>query len=127
MNHNASETMPTERPLLGRRGRIEKLRNGSHKLRGRERLRQHDAVWDALGCPLVGFDAAHVNDGKVRVDFPGVPCDIPPVEFSRTQIDVRDERPYLPSAASSNSMAFSPDGVTTVSNPPSLRLSSTTL
>jgi hypothetical protein len=43
--------LPTEAALRrwrGRRARIEKLRNGSNKLGGRERLRQHDAVGDAF-------------------------------------------------------------------------------
>lgn len=78
--------------LLGWRGRIEKLRNRCDKLSGREWLRQHDAVRDALGRPLVGFDPAHVNDGKVRIDFSSVPRDLPPVELFWTEINVRDNR-----------------------------------
>jgi len=83
---------PTEAGLLGWRARIEKLRNSSDELRWRERLRQHDAVRDAPGCPIVSLCSGHVNDGKVRIDFSSVSCDVPPVELSRTQIDVRDKR-----------------------------------
>jgi len=77
--------------LLGWRSLIEKLGNGGNELRWRERLRQHDAVRDAFGCPIVKIYSAYVNDGKVRVDFSGVSCDVPPVELSRAQIDVSDE------------------------------------
>ena len=71
---------------------IEKLRHGCKKLRWRERLGQHDAVGNAFGCPIVGVFSAHVNNGKVRIDFSGVSGDIPAVDLSRTQIDVRDKR-----------------------------------
>jgi hypothetical protein len=37
----------------------------------RERLGEHDAVWDAFGRPILGILAAHVNDGKTRVDLSG--------------------------------------------------------
>jgi hypothetical protein len=67
------------------------LRNGSDKLRWRERLRQHDAVRDALGRPIVSVFAAHVNDGKVKVDFPGVSRHVPAVEPVLPEIDVGDE------------------------------------
>jgi hypothetical protein len=78
--------------LLGWRSLIEKLGNGGNELWWRERLRQHDAVRDAFGCPIVSVFSAHVNNGKVRVDFSSVLCDVPPVEFARTKIDVRDKR-----------------------------------
>ena len=81
--------------LHGWRARIEKLGYGSDELSGRERLRQHDAVGDAPGCPIVGVFSAHVNDGKARVDFSGMLGDVPPVEFSRTEIDVGDKRPVF--------------------------------
>lgn len=81
--------------LFGWRACIEKLRNGGDELRWCEWLRQHDAVGDTLGCPIVGFVSAHVDNGKVRVDFSSMLCDIPPVEFSRTEIDVRDKRPVF--------------------------------
>ena len=45
-----------------------------------------------MGCPIVGILSAHVNDGKVRVDLSGVSCDVPPIEISRREIDVRDKR-----------------------------------
>ena len=83
------------RGLLSWRGRIEKLRNGSDKLSGRERFGQHDAVRDALGRPVVGFGPAHVNDGKVRIDFSSVSCDLPPVHVFGSKIDVRDKRPVF--------------------------------
>lgn len=78
--------------LGGRRARIEKLRHGGDKLSGCEWLCQHDAVRDALGRPIFGFVSAHINDGKVGVDFSSVSCDLPPVELSRLQIDVGDKR-----------------------------------
>jgi hypothetical protein len=65
---------------LGRSGRgavIEELRDGSDELRWRERLRQHDAVRDAFGCPIVSVFATHVNDGKIGVDLSGVSGDVP--------------------------------------------------
>jgi hypothetical protein len=87
--------MRSEAALLGGRACIEKLGNGSDELSGRERLCQHDAVGDSPGCPIVSVFSAHVNDRKVRVDFSGMLGDIPPVEFSPTEIDVRDERPVF--------------------------------
>jgi hypothetical protein len=86
---------PTEAALLSWGGwvaRIEKLRNARDKLRWRERLRQHDAVRDTLGRPIIGVPSAHVNDGKVGVDFSRVSGQVPPVKLSRSQIDVCDKR-----------------------------------
>jgi hypothetical protein len=95
MAHDPADLAGTEAArlaaLLGWRSLIEKLGNGGNELRWRERLRQHDAVRDAFGCPIVKIYSAYVNDGKVRVDFSGVSCDVPPVELSRAQIDVSDE------------------------------------
>ena len=87
--------LPTVAALFGWRVRIKKLRNGCEELRWCERLRQHDAVRHPLGSPILGIVSAHVNDGKVRVDFSSMPCDVPTVEFSRPQIDVRDKRPVF--------------------------------
>ena len=61
---------------------VEKLRNGSKKLRGRERLCQHDAVGDALGSPIFGVCAAHVDDRKFRVDLSGLLGDFPAVDLA---------------------------------------------
>ena len=90
---------PAEAALLGWRGwraGVEKLRNGSDKLSRRERLRQHDAVRDTLGRPIISVFPAHVNDGKVGIDFSGVSGNIPAVDLARTEINVRDERPVFP-------------------------------
>jgi len=72
--------------------RIDKLRDGSDELRSRERLRQHDAVRDTLGRPIIGLPSAHVNDRKVGVDFSRVSGYVLPIEISRSQIDVSDKR-----------------------------------
>ena len=79
--------------LLGWRcSSIKKVRNGGDQLRWRERLRQHDTVRDALGCPIVSVLAAHVNDGKVRIDFSGASGDIPAIDLVWPEIDVGDQR-----------------------------------
>ena len=71
---------------------IDKLGHRSDKLRWCEGLCQHDAVRDAFGRPIVSVLAAHVDDGKVRVDFSGVSGDIPAVDVALPKIDVGDKR-----------------------------------
>jgi hypothetical protein len=102
------------------------MRNGGDKLRWRERLRQHDAVRDVLRRPIVNIFSAHINDGKVWIDFSGMSSDNPAVNLISSKIDVGNKGSVF-SDASSNSTALSPDEAMTVSNPPSVRHSSTTL
>ena len=61
-------------------------------MRWRERLRQHDAIWDALGCPIVGVFAAHVDDGEIGVDLSGVSGDIPAVDPASPEINIGHQR-----------------------------------
>jgi hypothetical protein len=79
------------RDLLGRCAGVQKVGDGGDKLRGRERLLQQDAVWDTPGWSLC---RAHINDGKFRVDFSGLPGDFPTIYFA-AQPDVAYERPVL--------------------------------
>ena len=51
----------------GRRA-CQELRDGGNKLSGREGLRQHDTVGDALYCPIVTAFAAHINHRKCVTD-----------------------------------------------------------
>jgi len=60
-------------------------------LRGRERLRQHDAIGYTFGRPIVSVCAAHVYDGKRWVDLSGLLGDFPTVEPA-PQTDVGYER-----------------------------------
>src|SRR5947207_8921626 len=69
--------------LLRWRGRwttgIEKVGDCGHKLRGRERFWQHDAIGYALRGPIIGTHPAHVDDRKSSVDFSDPPRDFPTV------------------------------------------------
>ena len=64
-----------------------KVRHGCHKLRRRERFREHDAVRRAFGGLICGGVPAHINEGKCRVDLSGVPGSFPNTHFA-FQIDV---------------------------------------
>jgi hypothetical protein len=70
---------------------IEKLGNGSDKLGGRERLRQHDAIGYTFGRPIFSLCAAHVYVGKPWVDLSGLLGDFPTVHPA-PQTDVGYER-----------------------------------
>src|SRR3954463_10587093 len=69
---------------------VEKLGDGGHELRGCEWLIEHDAVRHALGCPVLGVRAAHVDDRKSRVGFPGLGGDVPP-GHSTLDVNVGDQ------------------------------------
>jgi hypothetical protein len=75
---------------------IKELRNGGDKLSWRKRLRQHNAIRDALRSPVFEVLAAHVNDGKIGVDFSGVPGNVPAVELAWRKIDISDQRSIFP-------------------------------
>jgi len=78
---------------LGRwRAGVEKVGDGGHKLGGRERLGQHDAVGNAFGGPISGAGAAHVDDGKLRVDLPGLLATSQPSILPRRVISVTSAR-----------------------------------
>ena len=79
-----------------RRAAVEKLRDGGDKLGRRERLLKHDAVGDALGGPISGAIAAHLDDREFGCDLTGVLSDFPTVH-SAPQIDVGHERAILAS------------------------------
>ena len=81
-----------------------------------------------LACPIVGVLSAHVNDGKVRVDFSRVLCDVPAVQLVRPQIDVRMHCSEFPVGSLKQRHGIFAVGAITASNPPSpCRLSSTRL
>src|ERR1700722_15440652 len=77
------------------RAGVKELRNGGDKLRWRERLSQHNAVWDALGCPIVRIFAAHINNGKTRVDLSGGSGNIPAVDPASPKINIGHQRPIF--------------------------------
>jgi hypothetical protein len=62
-----------------RRARIEKVGNGCNELGWRKRLLKKDAIGDAMCGPLVAVSASDVDDGEIRVDLPGLSCDLPSV------------------------------------------------
>src|ERR1700760_1030670 len=64
----------------GGRHSVEELGDGSNKLRWREWLGEHDTVGDTLRGPFVGVRAAHVHDGKSRIDFPYLRSNLPAVQ-----------------------------------------------
>jgi hypothetical protein len=47
---------------------------------------------DPLRRPIASISAAHVNDGKGRVDFSGMSGDVPAVDLVAPKIDVGDKR-----------------------------------
>jgi hypothetical protein len=84
------------RRLCGWRSYVEEMRNGGDKLRWRERLRQHDAVRDALRRPIVNIFSAHINDGKVWIDFSGMSSDSPAVNLISSKVDVGNKGSVFP-------------------------------
>jgi hypothetical protein len=72
------------------RSGIHKLGHRGDKLCRREWLGQKDAVGNAPRGPLVGMSASHVDDGKLGVDFPGLPRDLPTIHPT-SKTDVGDE------------------------------------
>src|ERR1700737_583849 len=71
--------------------RIQKLRDRRDKLGRSERLGQENAGGHAARSPLIGMGGGDVDDGKFRVDLPGLPGDFPPVHCA-AETDVRHER-----------------------------------
>jgi hypothetical protein len=84
---------------------IEKLGNGSDKLGGRERLRQHDAIGYTFGRPIFSVCAAHVYDGKPWVDLSGLLGDFPTVHPA-PQTDVGYERAVFAQATFKQAYRF---------------------
>src|ERR1700694_1728831 len=70
---------------------VEKLGNGSDKLRGRERLGQQDAVGHAMGWPFGCVAASHIDNWEFRVDLSGFLRDFPTFDDA-TQLDVGHKR-----------------------------------
>ena len=112
---------PTEAALRCRCPAIQELRNGSDKLRGRERLRQHDAIRYTFGRPIFSVCAAHVYDGKRWIDLSGLLGDFPTVHPA-PQTDVGYERAVFDQTTFT---ASSPEAAIAGSKPPSVRASST--
>jgi hypothetical protein len=65
------------------RNLIEKLGNGRDDLSRRERLLQEDAIGNAMGGPLIGSRARHVNDWDFRVEFSGTLGNVPSREHAK--------------------------------------------
>jgi hypothetical protein len=81
------------------------LGNRGNKLGRRERLRQHNAVRNTLGCPILRTFPAYINHAKFGINLFGLADDFPTVDLVAAQIYAGGERPILPPAPSRNSMA----------------------
>jgi hypothetical protein len=64
--------------LRYRRLGVQKLGNGSDKLRWRKWLGQKDAVRNALSGPFISVGTGNIDDRQIRVDRSGAPGNIPP-------------------------------------------------
>ena len=62
-------------------------------MRRRERLGEKDAVGDALGGPIFGGLAGHVDDRHIGLVLSRMPGYGPAIHFVLYEIDVGDKRP----------------------------------
>src|SRR6266478_392596 len=93
--------------------------------RSSSRLTSKDAVGNALRTIFLCAEACHINDGKLRVDLPGLPCNFPTVHPA-TQVDVGvTSARYFVKPPFSKLTASSPDAAIAGSKPPSARAAST--
>ena len=98
-SRNDTDRLITTDAASCRRTGIQKLGHSRNKLGGGERLRQHDAVRNALGGPVLGAVAAHIDHWKSRIDFSGVAGNVPTVQLVAAKIDIGYERTVFPICA----------------------------
>lgn len=84
---------------------IEELRDRRDKLGRGKWLLQQDAVRDALGRPIVGRSAGHVDHGKRRLSFSNLSGQVPAAERAH-KVHVRNKRPILFHSALKESQSY---------------------